>query len=115
MRDLEDAKTGEEVELLVEGEWILAEWSDHAWDGSPTGTTAFANLEDAHLMIPDEMVEDWRPGNWTTYTFIDALSDPMAKAYVSKCVSVGIPLENAINGYSQGISYEYLAGVSLPL
>lgn len=113
MEDLENAKSGE-VELLIEGEWVLAEWSDHAWDGSPTGTTAFADIRNAHLMIPEDIIEDWRPGNWTTYAFIDAVSDPMARDYLRKCISVGIPIDRAIEGYSKGISYDYLAGVVLP-
>jgi hypothetical protein len=111
--DLTDARSGE-VELLVEGTWVLAEWCDHAWDGSPTGTTGFADITNAYLMIPEDVIEDWRPGDWTTWSFIEAVSDPMARGYLAKCVSTGVPIDKAIEGYASGISYEYLTGVVLP-
>lgn len=59
MASLESApRDGSEVELLLDGEWIEARWSERADDGSPYGAEGWAQSDGGYLVLD---AEAWRP------------------------------------------------------
>lgn len=59
---IEKAKRTEDlVMVLVEGDWIAVRYVSNAYDGSPYGTTAFADHD--NMALPDDMIEDIREPN----------------------------------------------------
>jgi len=60
MGPLESApRDGTVIEVLFDGDWYRAFWSENAYDGSPYGTTGFAQEEENLAMVEDEL-EAWR-------------------------------------------------------
>lgn len=59
-------KDGEIIELLFEGDWFPCHWSSRADDGSPYGTTGWADSETGYFM---QDAEGWRPAE--EYGFVD--------------------------------------------
>lgn len=51
---------GSSIELLVDGQWIQAYWSERAYDGSPYGIEGWAQVEGGYFILDEEA---WRPIN----------------------------------------------------
>lgn len=65
MASLDSApRDGSEVELLFDGEWIEAYWSEQAYDGSPQGTEGWAQSDGGYLVLD---AEAWRPLQSVSY------------------------------------------------
>lgn len=58
--DIADAPAnGEVIELLIEGSWMHAYWTESANDMSPFGISGWASYED-NMYIPEDIIESWR-------------------------------------------------------